>query len=74
MDADDTLRRHNWCPAELENEFLEVSEDRRLRRLGIDPDLPSWEIYTELKRRMAQIEAENAEQERAEAASESREP
>jgi len=43
-----------------ENLLLEVSEDRRLRRLGIDPDLPQWEIYLELKKRLAQIEAEKA--------------
>jgi hypothetical protein len=61
--ADETLRRHNWIPANLESELLEVSEDRRLRRLGIDPDLPQWEIYKELKKRAAQLETEDAEQE-----------
>ena len=61
--ADETLRRHNWTPAYLENELLEVSEDRRPRRLGIDPDLTQREIYKELKKRAAQLETEDAAQE-----------
>jgi hypothetical protein len=39
-----------WNPLDEENLLLEVSEDRRLRRLGIDPDGMSWDIVMELKR------------------------
>ncbi len=52
-----------WTRADEENELLEVSEERRLRRLGIDPDAPLIEIWTELKRRMKIIEAETEEAE-----------
>lgn len=44
--------------ADEENLLLEVSEDRRLRRLGIDPDQDSLAIMLQLKKRMADIEAE----------------
>jgi hypothetical protein len=39
-DRDWTFWRHGCISMEAENELLEVSEDRRLQRLGIDPDLP----------------------------------
>jgi hypothetical protein len=74
VDDDYTLEGDGGITADADNELLEVLEDRRLRRLGIDPDLPQWEIYKELKKRMAKIEAEEAERERAEAGSDSSEP
>ena len=48
-------------PLDEEYLLLEVSEERRLRRLGIDPDAPLIEIWTELKRRMKAIEDEARE-------------
>jgi hypothetical protein len=70
-DDDYTLEGDGGITADANSELLEVLEERRLRRLGIDPDLPQWEIYKELKKRMAKIEAGEAERERAEGDSDS---
>jgi len=47
-----------WTSQDEENLLLEVSEDRRLRRLGIDPDADQWTIWLELKKRKDAIDAE----------------
>jgi len=52
-----------WTRADEENELLEVSEERRLRRLGIDPDADSLTILLELKKRWAEIQREKDETE-----------
>jgi hypothetical protein len=45
-----------WTRADEENALLEVSEDRRLVRLGIDPDADSLTIMLELKKRWVEIQ------------------
>jgi hypothetical protein len=40
-----------WTHFDEENLLLEVSEDRRLRRLGIDPDEHPLLILLELRKR-----------------------
>ena len=48
-------------PADEENNLLELMEDKRLIRQGIDPKLPYGKINLELTKRQAQIEAEKAQ-------------
>ena len=50
-----------WTHSEEENLLLEISEDRRLIRLGIDPDGTPLEIWLQLKERQAQIERRKAQ-------------
>ncbi len=45
-----------WTHADEENLLLEISEDRRLTNLGIDPDADSLAILIALKKRMAEIQ------------------
>jgi len=52
-----------WTRADEENELLEVSEERRLRRLGIDPDADSLAILIALKKRMAEIQLDKRQTE-----------
>jgi hypothetical protein len=52
-----------WTREDEENALLEVSEERRLRRLGIDPDADSLTILLELKRRWAEIQRDKDEKE-----------
>jgi hypothetical protein len=49
-----------WTSQDEENLLLEISEDRRLRRLGIDPDADQLTILIEVKKRMREIEEERA--------------
>jgi hypothetical protein len=49
-----------WTSGDEETAILEISEDRRLRRLGIDPDLPDPVIYLELLKRAKQLDDELA--------------
>lgn len=49
-----------WTRQDEENLLLEISEDRRLVRLGIDPDAPQIEIYLELIKRMKALDEEKA--------------
>jgi hypothetical protein len=49
-----------WTSIDEENAILEVSEDRRLRRLGIDPDQPQLFIWLELRKRAKEIEERRA--------------
>jgi hypothetical protein len=53
-----------WTRHDEENLLLEISEDRRLQHLGIDPDQDSLAILLQLKKRMAEIEAEKRERKR----------
>ena len=46
-----------WTWQDEENLLLEVSEDRRLWRLGIDPDADQLTIWLELKKRKDAIDA-----------------
>jgi hypothetical protein len=46
-----------WTHFDEENLLLEVSEDRRLRRLGIDPDEHPLLILLELRKRKEAIDA-----------------
>jgi hypothetical protein len=57
----DSCAHEPWTDEDEENLLLDVSEDRRLQRLGIDPDGTSLDILIALKKRMAEIEAENLE-------------
>jgi hypothetical protein len=50
-----------WTSVDEYDLQLEVSEDRRLRELGIDPDQNQLEIWMELRRRADKIDAERAE-------------
>jgi hypothetical protein len=50
-----------WTRLDEENLLLEISADRRLVRLGIDPDGDPLEIWLELKRRMEEIERQKAQ-------------
>lgn len=54
------IDERTWMRQDEENLLLEVSEDRRLVRLGIDPDGTPLEIWLRLKERAAQIERERA--------------
>lgn len=47
--------RPSWTGRDEENLLLEISEDRRLRTLGIDPDSDSLEILLQLKEPLAAI-------------------
>ncbi len=47
-----------WTRADEENLLLDISEDRRLQRLGIDPDQSTAAIYLELLTRKKKLEAE----------------
>ncbi len=48
-------------PADDEETLIrEVWEDRRLRRLGIDPGQPQFLIWLELKKRAKEIEERRA--------------
>lgn len=49
-----------WASQDEENLLLEAREDRRLRRLGIDPDRPQLFIWLELKKRAKEIEERRA--------------
>jgi hypothetical protein len=61
--ADETPPRP-WTFDDECEAIREVSEERRLRNLGIDPDrMNSLEILLELKKRMAKIKKEEAEEE-----------
>ncbi len=56
-----------WTSQDEENLLLEVSEDRRLRRLGVDPDGSPLDIYKELIKRQKAIEARLAARKASEA-------
>jgi hypothetical protein len=65
MDEEDyPLEGDGGITADADNELLEGLEERRLRRLGIDPDLPQWTIYMELKKRMKKIQEEEEAREK----------
>jgi hypothetical protein len=51
-----------WSQADEENQRLGIDEDRRLLRLGIDPDQDPLIIYLQLKMRIAEIKAQKAAQ------------
>jgi hypothetical protein len=56
-----TAGKQPWTHQDEENLLLEVSEDRRLQNLGIDPDADSLTILLELKKRMAEIERQKSQ-------------
>lgn len=51
-----SLSDRPWTRHDEENLLLEISEDRRLQNLGIDPDSDSLAILIALKKRMAEIQ------------------
>jgi hypothetical protein len=59
-----TTGERPWTREDEENALLEVSEERRLRRLGIDPDADFPTILRELKKRMAEIKRIEAHEEK----------
>ncbi len=56
----DSSNTEPWTRSDEENLLLEISEDRRLIRLGIDPDGNPLQILLQLRRRMPEIERRKA--------------
>jgi hypothetical protein len=56
-----TTGEQPWTRGDEENLLLEVSEDRRLQNLGIDPDADSLTILLELKKRWAEIQRQKGQ-------------
>jgi hypothetical protein len=56
----DSSNTEAWTRSDEENLLLEISEDRRLIRLGIDPDGNPLQILLQLRRRMQEIERRKA--------------
>jgi hypothetical protein len=52
----DTAEGQPWTREDEENLLLEISEDRRMARLGIDPDGNPLQILLQLRRKMHEIE------------------
>jgi hypothetical protein len=50
-----------WTRSDEENLLLDISEDRRLVRLGIDPDANPLEILLQLRERLRQIQIRKAQ-------------
>jgi len=66
-----TRRKSAKPPLSEENLALEVSEDNKLRKIGLDPDMNPIDLMIELDRRMEvyrrQRDRENAKEAREEA-------
>jgi hypothetical protein len=60
MENEENAEDRPWTRNDEENLLLEISEDRRLARLGIDPDANPLEITLQLKERLRQIQSQSA--------------
>lgn len=54
-----------WTRNDEENLLLDVAEDSRLQRLGIDPDTHPLLVMLELRKKKAALEAERAARQNA---------
>jgi hypothetical protein len=62
-----TRRKSAKPPLSEENLALEVSEDNKLRKIGLDPDMNPIDLMIELDRRMAEYRKQRAREDAQEA-------